>query len=180
MRPFAVLGCLCACSSGAPNGLVADAATVDTPSLADGPVLGDAPSPSDAPPPGGDAGTISCGGETCVAYPEPLDTDPHPFCCVDPLANPSPPTCQTMLGQCQTGIPFFCDETADCSPGLICCVSTVRLLFACSSSCDDIRLCRLSKECPGAMPCVPYICGGKSLATCGPLSDSQRMMLGCQ
>jgi hypothetical protein len=68
---------------------------------------------------GGGGGDVNCGSSTCAA--------PQQFCCVTgagPGGNPSY-KCQSGQGNCggsaNPGTPVYCDKTADCPGGDVCC-----------------------------------------------------------
>ena len=124
-------------------------------------------------------GRTACGASAdCASYPQqPTDNEGQPFCCLDPSELPA---CFTgNLAACESGVPIYCDEAADCAPGLHCCnLGALRTAFECMPSCNgQIQLCKTNAECENAKACTPYLCSGgayvnsgQPLATCGPLA----------
>ncbi len=62
------------------------------------------------------------------------------------------------LGACESGVPYYCDEAADCDrdAGLVCCESSVRVLFTCQASCSTGKpqICKTDAECQGGTTCA--------------------------
>jgi hypothetical protein len=124
-------------------------------------------------------GRTACGASAdCASYPQPpTDNEGQPFCCLDTSALPA---CYTgNLASCESGVPIYCDEAADCAPGLHCCnLGAIRTSFQCLPSCNaEIQLCKTNAECENGKACTPYVCSGgayvnssQPLSTCGPLA----------
>jgi hypothetical protein len=106
------------------------------------------------------------------------------YCCVlaPNAGNPASQTCDyANLGACETGIPYYCDEAADCNAGLGCCMSNdLRPWTACASTCTGVMLCKSSTECTNGQSCTPATCDGQKIGTCGPLTASLAQAFGCQ
>jgi hypothetical protein len=108
------------------------------------------------------------------------------YCCVvgPNTGAPVSQTCEyANLGVCESGIPYYCDETADCNAGLVCCMSTdLRPWAACTSTCTGagVILCKSSAECTDGQTCTPATCDGQRIGTCGPLTASLAQSFGCQ
>jgi hypothetical protein len=134
---------------------------------------------------GSTPGKTACGPTaTCTSYPKPpTNQDGQPFCCVLGVStgDPESQTCHDgNLAACESGIPIYCDEAADCDPGLHCCEQTIRTEFACTASCGvRLQLCGTDPECENGQPCTPYVCDGEPLSTCGALGPSEQSGLGC-
>src|SRR5262249_43992429 len=85
-------------------------------------------------------GTVDClsgdaGSSSCASTPVPeMNRSTESYCCYRGSfsGDPDSATCVVgNLGACESAIPFYCDEAADCNPGLVCCRSSVRELFSC-------------------------------------------------
>ena len=129
-----------------------------------------------------DPGHTACGASSCMSYPQmPNDSPNQPFCCVigPSTGDPTVATCADgNLGVCESGIPFYCDEAADCGAGLRCCEAFRG--FACQASCGSgHQLCQTDAECDNHLPCTPYVCDGEPLATCGPLTAQEQSGWSC-
>jgi hypothetical protein len=156
-------------------------------SSADAPVSSaDAPvSSADARSPDASAPTrVACAGTTCAATATPsMNLDSEHYCCATAYAGDSPSFCVAgNLGVCESGNPLYCDEAADCQPGLVCCNSTVRGgLFHCaaSESCGGLQMCRTDAECANGKTCTTRMCAGASYGFCGALSPDQAAALLC-
>jgi hypothetical protein len=101
------------------------------------------------------SGFVSCAGaSTCPALSHPQqNVDTESYCCVSDVSA----VCvhNYNLGACESGVPIYCDDASDCDPGLHCCNSQGRTLFACQSSCGDrMQLCRQDAECPNGTRCT--------------------------
>jgi hypothetical protein len=132
-----------------------------------------------------DPGRITCGKHACDhAWPTPQDDSVRPYCCVvgKSTGDPDAQTCENAnLGQCESGIPFYCDEAVDCGSQMVCCLSTsIRLLSGCDTRCSDgPQLCKHDSECPSGTGCTAYRCNGEPLGVCGALSADLKAGLGC-
>jgi hypothetical protein len=108
-------------------------------------------------------GFIDCmyggtGSASCVSTPAPeMNLSTESYCCYRGPFTGDPPSATCVmgnLGACETGVPFYCDEAADCDPGLVCCRSTVRELFSCSSGCaGQPQICKTDGECLNGTVC---------------------------
>jgi hypothetical protein len=132
-----------------------------------------------------DPGAVTCGNTLCPdASGDPPMNQIRAYCCThgpntgDPISQ----MCEyANLGACESGIPYYCDETSDCNAGLFCCMSKdIRPWTACQSTCTGVMLCKSSGECNNGQKCVPATCDGQHLGTCGPLSSALAMAFGCQ
>jgi hypothetical protein len=99
-------------------------------------------------------GSVACG---VGAPPCTIGTLPTMECCIGP--PPFPTGCFPSFPGCVNGggIPFACDDAADCSSGQVCC-GTFNALdgFKCASSCasPSLQACRTHSECPSG-ECIP-------------------------
>jgi hypothetical protein len=96
--------------------------------------------------------SISCGTSTCT-----ITSGLTDVCCALPLAFPPFPTgCFPVFPGCvTTGVPFACDDAADCTNGDVCCGSTAGT--ACGKTCPSgkVQFCRTNAECNGG-ECRPW------------------------
>src|SRR5262249_55628223 len=170
MRAIIVAVLAAACSSSSTGSL--DARPVDA-----------APPASDARGADGGAGRVACGATTCPSTPTfSMNLDTENYCCAPGPSSADTPACEhANLGLCESGNPFYCDEAADCDPGLVCCNSTVRPgLFHCDVACGDLQMCGGSAECRNGQPCTFRTCAGARYGFCGPLPAPQAAALHCQ
>ncbi len=104
---------------------------------------------------------ISCGTSTCT-----ITTGLTDVCCALPLSFPPFPTgCFPSFPGCvTTGVPFACDDAADCASGNICCGSTSGT--GCSKACStgSVQFCRTNGECNRGT-CRPWSTA-KEYSTC--------------
>jgi hypothetical protein len=115
----------------------------------------------------GDAGSASCAS---TPVPE-MNLSTESYCCYRGSfsGDPDSATCVVgNLGACESAIPFYCDEAADCSAGLVCCRSSVRELFSCLADCGgQVQLCKTDSECLGGKTCSGVLSGdGLVVGTC--------------
>jgi hypothetical protein len=149
-------------------------------------VIGGDVSRPDALAPDGAAsvGRVQCGMTTCPALSTPQQNiDTEDYCCLEIPGDGDPVCRHGNLGGCESGNPLYCDEAADCAPGLLCCDSAVRAgLFHCADDCAQamLQLCRSDGECLNHQPCVHHTCGGGDLGFCGEPGQSWLTTLNCQ
>jgi hypothetical protein len=171
VRSLGLLALVAACGSASSGAL--DARPADAPAALDAPAAADAG--------GGLPGQVACGAGTCPATSTmSMDLDSESYCCAPASSGASAFCVHGNLGACESGNPFYCDEAADCDPGLVCCSSTVRSgLFSCATVCGEIQMCRSSAECRNAQSCGFRTCVGARYGFCGALTTPQAEALGC-
>jgi hypothetical protein len=110
-------------------------------------------------------GITDCGSiADCMSYPRQPNNSPEgqPYCCTSSLCAPG------NLAWCESGVPYYCDEAADCESGLHCCRAGIRTLYSCQPSCDDEpQLCKTDAECENGEACTPYNCANQVRGFCG-------------
>jgi hypothetical protein len=119
-------------------------------------------------------GRTACGLDAdCESYPKmPNNSVGEPYCCARFGRGDRMACADSNLGACESGNPYYCDEAADCEPGLHCCKGASRTMFRCQASCEgDIQLCKGDAECENGLPCTAYMCTLQPMATCGPLPE---------
>ncbi len=103
---------------------------------------------------GGTPGTIHCGAAPC--------TTNFNVCCVCNGCFPKLTVCYPKITGCTTGKPLYCDDTADCKNGQVCCAhfdpNTYKFIGAsCDTSCpakSNATLCVNDSECKGGTHCL--------------------------
>jgi hypothetical protein len=123
-------------------------------------------------------GVVRCGSIACARGYE---------CCLRIEGSPAAIGCgRRSEYDCPEGPTRWCDETADCNPGELCCMgpwSNRPALYgycnnsmipgAAVTSCDvnEYIACANDDDCRavGALPCVAQRCRGDVLQTCGPI-----------
>ena len=112
-------------------------------------------------------GTIACGTATCDA--------PAQYCC---FASDGGASCLDKTDNscgANGGVPFRCEEAADCDAGLICCQQGFNGPLkipdnVCAHDCPR-QVCRTNAECGTSTSCNPQpTCHGSDLALCGDAS----------
>jgi hypothetical protein len=110
-------------------------------------------------------GKVACGGSTCDVV------DGGAECCMCGTCQPA--------GTCMGGPSIACKEAADCSNGLVCCLtSSMPPNAQCLSTCGpSLQLCRHNAECGAQQPCTVFTvsAGGPSCQRefCGTVGPSQ-------
>lgn len=87
-------------------------------------------------------GVIECAGQPCT-----IAGTPTNVCCIAQLP-PFPTACLPSFPGCvQAGIPYACDDAADCRVGNICCAGSQG--SSCVKDCPNgtVQLCRTNSEC---------------------------------
>jgi hypothetical protein len=104
-------------------------------------------------------GVSACGNSTCPALPHPQqNTETESYCCVlgPSTGDAYRQTCyrNANLGACESGVPIYCDDAADCNAGLVCCISEGRFLLRCQADCGTrTQLCKTDAECRNGKKC---------------------------
>lgn len=122
-------------------------------------------------------GQVRCGSRTCA----------HGYECCRELKNPASAMCLWRAAAECLEPTRWCDETADCNPGELCCVTehSSLLIASCHSSftpgaaatsCDsgEYLACASDEDCRpvSAARCVAQRCRGDVVQTCGRLPSA--------
>jgi len=111
-------------------------------------------------------GRTDCGTIDCESYPRmPHNEVGEPYCCATSTSFCS----SANLGPCESGVPYYCDEAADCEQGLRCCTDTLRTMWTCRADCSHlVQICKTDAECENGETCTVYDCGRKQFrGVCG-------------